>query len=79
MPQDQGCKGEAKDPRLYAAVEEHLRVVTLSVIQGQALLQVRLGRAEFTQIELIPPPNQFFINSFEPGATTSCTVRPDRR
>ncbi len=51
MPQDQGCIGEAKDPRLYAAVEEHMGVVALSVIQGQALLQVRLGRAELTQME----------------------------
>ena len=50
MPQDQGCIGEAKDPRLYA-VEEHMGVVALSVIQGQALLQVRLGRAELTQME----------------------------
>ena len=50
MPQDQGCIGEAKDPRL-PAVEEHMGVVALSVIQGQALLQVRLGSAELTQME----------------------------
>src|SRR5258706_16271327 len=51
MPQDQGCMGEAKYPRLYAAVEEHMGVVALGVIQGQALRQVRLGSAELTQME----------------------------
>src|SRR2546428_13850048 len=33
MPQDQGCIAEAKDPRLYAAVEEHMGAVALSIIQ----------------------------------------------
>jgi hypothetical protein len=50
MPQDPGCIGEAKDPWLYA-VEEHMGVIALSVIQGQALLQVRLGSTELTQME----------------------------
>ena len=50
MPQDQGCIAEAKDPRLYA-VEEHRGVAALSLIQGQALLQVCLGSAELTQVE----------------------------
>src|SRR5215471_3274339 len=50
MPQDPGRMREAKDPRLRA-VEEHMRVMALSVIQAQALLQVRLGRAELTQRE----------------------------
>src|SRR5215510_3762795 len=51
LPQDPGCIGEAKDPRLYAAIEEHMGGAALSVIQGQALRQVRLGRAELPQIE----------------------------
>src|SRR5438876_11844017 len=51
MPQNKGCIGEANDPPPYAAVEEHLGVVTLSVIQCQALLQVRPGRSELTQRE----------------------------
>src|SRR2546422_6982321 len=50
MPQDKGCIAEAKYPWLRA-VEELMGVVALSVIQGQALLQVRLGRAELTQVE----------------------------
>ena len=50
MPQDQGRIAEAKDPRLYA-VEERMGEMALSVIQGQALLQVCLGRAELTQME----------------------------
>src|SRR5262245_827138 len=52
LPQDTGYPGEAKDPRLDAAgEEEHLGRVALSVIQGQALFQVRLGCTELTQIE----------------------------
>jgi hypothetical protein len=50
MPQDEGFNGEAKDPWL-PAVEEHMGVVALRVIQGQALLQVCPGRTELTQIE----------------------------
>jgi hypothetical protein len=50
MPQDPGCIGKAKDPRLRV-VEEHMGVVALSVIQGQALLQVRLGSTELTLME----------------------------
>ena len=48
-PQDQGCIGEACNPWL-CAVEDLRGTVALSVIQGQALLQVRLGRAELTQL-----------------------------
>src|ERR1700752_2482352 len=51
MPQDQGGIDEAKDPWLYAAVEELMGVVALSVIQGQALLQVCLGSAQLTKME----------------------------
>ena len=50
MPQDPGRIGEAKYPRL-SAVEEHMGVGALSVIQGQALLQVCLGSTELTKIE----------------------------
>jgi len=49
LPQDPGCIGEAQDPWLHG-VEELIGVVALSVIQGQALLQVRPGRAQLTQM-----------------------------
>jgi hypothetical protein len=50
IPQDSGGKEATSDPRLPAG-EEHRGVVALNVVQGQALLQVRPGCAEFTQME----------------------------
>ena len=48
-PQNQGCNGQAGHPRVKA-IAEGMGTVLLRIIEGNALLQVCLGRGQLSQL-----------------------------